>query len=68
LVSQEASVAEKNEPRCAASGRESSLTISAKPVGVGAACQRLIPTGEQSSLLTRIATMENALLCVRMKS
>ena len=30
--------------------RKSSLTISAKPDGVGAASQRLIPTGEQSGL------------------
>jgi len=37
---------------------KSSLTISAKPAGVGAACQLWIPTGEQSSLLTRIAATE----------
>jgi len=30
--------------------------------------QRLIPTGEQSGLLTRIATMENASLCALTKS
>jgi hypothetical protein len=35
---------------------KSSLTISAKPVGVGAALQPWIPTGERSSLLTPIAT------------
>ena len=34
---------------------KSSLTISAKPVGVRAASQRLIPTGERSSLLMRTA-------------
>ena len=44
------------------------LTISAKPVGVGAVAQRLIPTGERSSLQTRIAVTVNASLCARMKS
>jgi hypothetical protein len=44
------------------------LTISAKPVGVGAAYQQLLLVGERSSLLTRIAAMENGSLCVRMKS
>jgi hypothetical protein len=42
------------------------LTISAKPVGVEAVYQRLIPTGEQSGSQTRIAATEsvgwNALL------
>jgi hypothetical protein len=38
------------------------LTVSAKPVGVGAVSQRLIPTGEQSGLLTHIATTEGVLL------
>ena len=33
-------------------------TISAKPVGVGAASQRSIPTGERSSSLMHIATTE----------
>jgi hypothetical protein len=33
-------------------------TISAKPVGVGAALQRLIPTGKQSSLPMRTVTTE----------
>jgi hypothetical protein len=47
---------------------KSLLTISAKPVGVGAGFQRLIPTGERSGLLTRIATMESGLLCTQMKS
>jgi hypothetical protein len=47
---------------------KSSLTISANPVGVGAVSQPLIPTGEQSSLLMRIATTINASLCVRTKS
>jgi len=42
--------------------------VSAKPVGVGAVSQRLIPTGERSGLLTRIAATESVLLCVRMKS
>jgi len=43
-------------------GREL-LTISAKPDGVGAASQRLIPTGERSGLLTGIVTTENGSLC-----
>jgi len=30
--------------------------------------QRLIPTGERSGLLTRIAATESVSLCVRMKS
>ena len=47
---------------------KSSLTISAKPVGVGAVSQRLIPTGERSGLQTRIATTESVSLCVRRKS
>jgi hypothetical protein len=38
---------------------KSSLTISAKPVGVWAVSQRLIPTGEQSGLQTHIAAMES---------
>ena len=45
-----------------------SPTISAKPVGVGAASQRLIPAGERSGLQTRIATTESVSLCVPMKS
>jgi hypothetical protein len=32
------------------------------------AFQRLIPTSEQSSLLTRIVTTESVSLCERMKS
>jgi len=44
------------------------LTISAKPVGVGSASQPWILAGEQSGLPMRIATTENASLCVRMKS
>jgi hypothetical protein len=32
---------------------KSSLTISAKPVGVGAVSQRLIPMGEQSSYIPK---------------
>jgi hypothetical protein len=47
---------------------KSSLTISAKPVGAGAASQRLIPTGERFSLQTRIAMTGSASLCTRMKS
>ena len=39
-----------------------------KPVGVGAALQPWIPTGERSSLLTHVATMESVSLCERMKS
>ncbi len=45
-----------------------SPTISAKSAGAGAAFQPLIPTGEQSGLLTRIAATENALLCMPTKS
>jgi hypothetical protein len=58
----------------AAEGRQigitgkSSLTISAKPVGVGAAYQQLIQTGERSGLLTRNATTESVSLCARMKT
>jgi hypothetical protein len=37
--------------------RRSSLTISAKPVGVGAVCQPWIVNGEQSGSLTRIAPL-----------
>jgi len=48
-------------------GVNQSLTISAKPVGVGAVCRRLILVGEQSGLLTHIAAMESGSLCVRMK-
>jgi hypothetical protein len=47
---------------------ESLATISAKPGGVGAASQQWIPTGEQSLLLTRIATTESVSLCMSMKS
>jgi hypothetical protein len=50
------------EPRACEVLRNQSLTISAKPDGAGAASQRLIPTGEQSSLLTRIA-VTNAVRC-----
>ena len=51
-----------------AAGSISALTTSAKPVGVGAASQPLIPPGEESSLLTHIAATVNASLSVRMKS
>jgi hypothetical protein len=37
-------------------------TISARLVGVGAVCQRLIPTGERSGLQTRTATTEKRLV------
>jgi hypothetical protein len=47
---------------------KSSLTISAKPLGVGAMSQRLIPTGERFGLQTRIAPTESILLCLQMKS
>jgi hypothetical protein len=46
----------------------SSLTISAKPVGVGVASQPWILGDERSSLLTRIAMTESVLLCVPMRS
>jgi hypothetical protein len=46
----------------------SSLTISAKLDGVGAACQPSIIRGEQSGLPTRIAATESASLCEPMKS
>ena len=45
----------------------SSRTISARPAGVGAASQRLIPTGERSGLLTCIAMTESVSLCEQMK-
>jgi hypothetical protein len=47
---------------------KSSLTISAKPDGVGAALQLLILRGEQSGLLTRIVTTESVSLCTPMKN
>src|SRR5262245_4717405 len=47
---------------------QSSLIISAKPDGVGAACQQWIVKGARSGLLTRIAATESVSLCVRMKS
>jgi hypothetical protein len=40
---------------------------SAKPVGVGALFQPLILAGEQSGLLTRIATTGSGSLCTPMK-
>jgi hypothetical protein len=45
-----------------------SLTISARPVGVGAASQQLMPTDERFGLLTRIAATEDVSLCALMKS
>jgi hypothetical protein len=44
------------------------LTISAKPVGVGAASQLWILAGERSLSLTHIATTESISLFARMKS
>jgi len=38
-----------------------------KADGVGAVSQRLIPTGERSGLLTRIAATESGSLCGPMK-
>jgi hypothetical protein len=49
------------------STEESSLTISAKPVGVGAVFQPWILAGERSGLLTRTAAMENGSLRTQMK-
>jgi len=43
-----------------------SLTISRKPVGAWVMSQRLIPTDEQSGLLTLIATTESVSLCTPM--
>jgi len=40
---------------------------SSKPVGIGAASQRLIPAGERSSSPMRTATTESVSLSVRMK-
>jgi hypothetical protein len=45
-----------------------SLTISARAVGVGAASQPLIPTGERSGLQIRIGTPESVSLCVQVKN
>jgi hypothetical protein len=39
-----------------------------KAGGVGAVSQRLIPKGERSGLLTRIAATESVWLCERIKS
>jgi hypothetical protein len=44
------------------------IADTAKPVGVWAGFQPLIPTGERSGLLTHIATMESVSSCVRIKS
>jgi hypothetical protein len=52
---------ERNKSDCLVSNGKSRRPISAKPVGVGAVSQRLIPTGEQSGLQTRIATTESQL-------
>jgi hypothetical protein len=42
--------------------------LGCRHIEVGAASQRLIPTGEQSGLQAHIAAMESVSLCVRMKS
>jgi hypothetical protein len=47
---------------------KSSLTISAKPVGVGAVSQQLILPGEQSGLLMHTVATESVSLYVRMIS
>jgi hypothetical protein len=47
---------------------KSLVIASAKAVGVGAATQRLIPAGERSSLLTRIAAKINAVRADEMLS
>jgi hypothetical protein len=47
---------------------KSSQTISAKPVGVGAAYQPSIPKTARFGLLMRIATTEGGSLCMLMKS
>jgi len=47
---------------------KSSLTISAKPDGVGAGCQAWIPTGERSGLLTHTAMTASVTLCEQMKA
>jgi hypothetical protein len=46
---------------------ETTFKSQQKPVGVGAACQPLIPTGKRCGLLARIAT-ESVSLYTRMKS
>jgi hypothetical protein len=61
------SIPTRSIPRALALGN-SSPTISAKPVGVGAASQRLILAGEQSGLLTHIAATESRFVCELMKS
>src|SRR5262245_24384917 len=43
------------------------MSSSAKPAGVGAACQPWILAGKQSGLLTDTAKTVSVLLCVRMK-
>jgi hypothetical protein len=62
----------KFKPSIALFGREviwkSSLTTSAKPDGVGAASRSWIAKGEQSGLLTHIATTGGGSLSTRMKS
>jgi len=44
------------------------VSLLSKPVGVRAVSQRLIPTGEQSELQTRIAPTEDPPLCAEQKS
>jgi hypothetical protein len=67
VICPEPPIIEKLTIRVNESTGKSLLTISPKPDRVGAACQPWILTGEQSGLLTRIAT-ESVLLCARMKS
>ena len=45
----------KLRPKWSTTISKAAGNLSAKPVGVGAASQRLIPTGERSGLQTRIA-------------
>src|SRR3989442_15716964 len=52
---------------CAFFDKHASLTISAEPVGRGAALQLWFLAGEQSGL-TRIAATESVSLCERIKS
>jgi hypothetical protein len=58
----------KTESGCVELLGNQSLTISAKPVGVGAASQQWIPAGEECGLRTHIAITESVSLCGQMKS
>jgi hypothetical protein len=46
---------------------KSSLMISVKPVGVGAACQPWMSRDEQPGLLTHIGATKNVPLCAQMR-